>query len=86
MDYLLTFLEGFASFISPCVLPMIPLYLSYFAGDNDFDEQSSSSDIVDEKAETPVEEVACPLRKQKRVALTTKKDRAFYRSVRYFEY
>lgn len=57
MDYLLTFLEGFASFISPCVLPMIPLYLSYFAGDNDFDEQSPSIDIVDEKAETPVEEV-----------------------------
>ena len=56
MDYLLTFLEGFASFISPCVLPMIPLYLSYFAGDNDFDEQSPTTDIVDEKAETPVEE------------------------------
>ena len=32
MDYLLTFLEGMASFISPCILPMIPLYLSYFAG------------------------------------------------------
>lgn len=56
MDYLLTFLEGFASFISPCVLPMIPLYLSYFAGDNDFDEQSPTTDIVDEKTETPVEE------------------------------
>lgn len=32
MEYLLTFLEGFASFISPCVLPLIPLYVSYFAG------------------------------------------------------
>ena len=32
MQYLLTFLEGLASFISPCLLPMIPLYLSYFAG------------------------------------------------------
>ena len=34
MDYLLTFLEGFASFISPCVLPLLPLYISYFAGGN----------------------------------------------------
>lgn len=32
MIYLLTFLEGIASFISPCVLPMLPIYLSYFAG------------------------------------------------------
>lgn len=32
MQYLLTFLEGFISFISPCMLPMIPIYLTYFAG------------------------------------------------------
>lgn len=35
MEYLITFLEGIISFISPCMLPMIPIYLSYFAGDND---------------------------------------------------
>lgn len=34
MDYVLTFIEGFASFISPCMLPMIPIYLSYFVGEN----------------------------------------------------
>ena len=33
MIYLITFLEGIISFISPCMLPMIPVYLSYFAGD-----------------------------------------------------
>lgn len=33
MEYLITFLEGIISFISPCMLPMIPLYLTYFAGD-----------------------------------------------------
>lgn len=33
MDYILTFLEGFASFISPCMLPMVPIYLSYFMGE-----------------------------------------------------
>lgn len=32
MEYVITFLEGIISFISPCMLPMIPLYLSYFAG------------------------------------------------------
>ena len=35
MEYILTFIEGFASFISPCILPMIPIYLSYFIGEND---------------------------------------------------
>ena len=29
-----TFLEGLLSFFSPCVLPLIPLYISYLAGDN----------------------------------------------------
>ena len=28
----MTFLEGIASFISPCILPLIPIYISYFAG------------------------------------------------------
>lgn len=31
MQYLITFLEGLISFISPCMLPMLPLYVSYFA-------------------------------------------------------
>ena len=29
-----TFLEGLLSFFSPCVLPLIPLYMSYLAGNN----------------------------------------------------
>ena len=32
MDYIFTFLEGIASFISPCILPMLPIYLSYLMG------------------------------------------------------
>lgn len=32
MEYIITFLEGVISFISPCMLPMLPVYLSYFAG------------------------------------------------------
>lgn len=32
MQFFLTFLEGVISFISPCVLPLLPVYISYFAG------------------------------------------------------
>ena len=32
MLYAVTFLEGLITFISPCLLPMLPIYLSYFAG------------------------------------------------------
>ena len=35
MIYLITFLEGIFSFISPCMLPLLPVYLAYFAGDAD---------------------------------------------------
>jgi cytochrome c-type biogenesis protein len=35
MGYLLTFLEGVITFISPCLLPMLPVYISYFAGHQD---------------------------------------------------
>ena len=35
MQYLITFLEGLISFLSPCMLPMLPVYLSYFAGNAD---------------------------------------------------
>ena len=31
MEYVITFLEGVVSFISPCMLPLLPLYASYFA-------------------------------------------------------
>ena len=35
MDFFITFLEGVISFISPCMLPMLPIYVSYFAGGAD---------------------------------------------------
>jgi len=32
MQYAITFLEGIVTFISPCLLPMLPVFLTYFAG------------------------------------------------------
>lgn len=32
MQYIISFLEGIITFISPCLLPMLPIYISYFAG------------------------------------------------------
>jgi len=43
MDYLLTFIEGIASFISPCLLPMIPIYISYFVGK---DEKKTNKAVI----------------------------------------
>ena len=31
MQYVISFLEGIITFISPCLLPMLPVYVSYFA-------------------------------------------------------
>lgn len=35
MQYFITFLEGIISFVSPCMLPMLPIYITYFAGGSD---------------------------------------------------
>ncbi|MHB1453340.1 MAG: cytochrome c biogenesis CcdA family protein [Saccharofermentanales bacterium] len=46
MEYILSFLEGIITFISPCILPMFPIYLSYFAGntvESDLDPQSGGA-------------------------------------------
>ena len=32
MQFFIAFLEGIITFISPCLLPMLPVYISYFAG------------------------------------------------------
>ena len=32
MQYIISFLEGIITFISPCLLPMIPIYITYFVG------------------------------------------------------
>ena len=32
MEYAISFLEGIITFISPCLLPMLPVYVAFFAG------------------------------------------------------
>ncbi len=41
--YLLLFLEGIITFISPCMLPMLPLYLSYIAGEDQLSKSKTIS-------------------------------------------
>ena len=43
MQYLISFLEGIVTFISPCLLPMLPIYVSYFAGGG---ERSTRKTVV----------------------------------------
>lgn len=43
MQYIISFLEGIVTFISPCLLPMLPIYISYFAGGG---ERSTSKTLT----------------------------------------
>lgn len=40
MQYVLVFLEGIITFVSPCLLPMLPIYVGYFMGAEDNKEGS----------------------------------------------
>lgn len=44
MTYFISFLEGIITFISPCLLPMLPIYISYFTGGTS--ESSKTSKAV----------------------------------------
>ncbi len=41
ITYLLTFAEGILTFISPCILPMLPVYFMYLAGTPDSSDATS---------------------------------------------
>lgn len=45
MQYLISFLEGIITFISPCLLPMLPIYISYFAGGSQRDTRHTLLNI-----------------------------------------
>ena len=45
MTYFISFLEGIITFISPCLLPMLPIYISYFAGGSSESSRTSKTVI-----------------------------------------
>lgn len=42
INFLLVFLEGMLSFLSPCVLPLIPVYIGYLAGNGKKENEDGS--------------------------------------------
>ena len=43
ISYFMTFIEGILTFISPCILPMLPIYFLYLTGESEKDGASFSS-------------------------------------------
>lgn len=44
--FVLTFTEGFLAFLSPCILPMIPIYLLYLGGSDEVNEKDPDCLII----------------------------------------
>lgn len=49
MQYFISFLEGIITFISPCLLPMLPVYISYFGAFGTEEIESGSGSMVKAK-------------------------------------
>lgn len=46
MQYMISFFEGIITFISPCLLPMLPIYISYFAGGGERNVKKSLTNAI----------------------------------------
>ncbi|MFR7592069.1 MAG: cytochrome c biogenesis protein/redoxin [Longibaculum sp.] len=46
MNFILVFFEGLFSFFSPCVLPLIPLYIGYLSGQNHEGEKPTRQKLL----------------------------------------
>lgn len=46
MQYFISFLEGIITFISPCLLPMLPVYVSYFAGGAEYNTKKVTKNAL----------------------------------------
>ena len=49
LNYLFVFLEGMLSFLSPCVLPLLPVYISYLAGNGKEVDESGNIRYIRKK-------------------------------------
>ena len=45
ISLILVFIEGLVSFLSPCVLPIIPIYMGYLAG-NSSEKRNSNKKVL----------------------------------------
>ena len=52
LNYLFVFLEGMLSFLSPCVLPLLPVYISYLAGNGKEVDESGNIRYIRKKVFT----------------------------------
>ncbi|MBQ5781920.1 MAG: cytochrome c biogenesis protein CcdA [Oscillospiraceae bacterium] len=46
MTYFISFLEGIITFVSPCLLPMMPIYVSYFAGGGQRSDKNTLTNAI----------------------------------------
>ena len=46
IHYFIAFLEGIITFISPCLLPMLPIYITYFAGGGERSSRKTLSNAL----------------------------------------
>lgn len=45
-SFLLTFIEGILTFVSPCILPMLPIYFLYLAGESEKEGASNKNRLL----------------------------------------
>ena len=54
VTFITTFLEGMASFLSPCILPMLPVFVLYFSGGTNSNEKPSTKSRINFNTKTLV--------------------------------
>lgn len=46
VTFITTFVEGMASFLSPCIVPMLPVFVLYFSGGTNPNEKPSTKSLI----------------------------------------
>ncbi len=56
INIIVVFLEGLFSFFSPCVLPLLPLYIGYLAGNAKYTDSTGNTDDSHQNSGDPFHE------------------------------
>ena len=75
MEYFIAFLEGIITFISPCLLPMLPIYVSYFAGGKEGGNKKIIKNAIGITLYCSITIISC---KKLQIGLIWKKDLFFH--------